>query len=277
MFLSHPKVCSPIQETLQIFNLDFRSLTYEGLKVALLSRQIDIFNQWRLESRKFVSLETKKYIDTILYDWKLKTLNDSEMIYKYENIKYNLEEIKKTRLVIKNNNALIFLTDIFLEMYPDAIFIALIRHPIALYESHKRRKTPVSTSPEKFYDYYKTMIAKMNHDSKNNLNYHIVKFEDLVSNPLGSIEILYEYSNLDFSKINKIRFKAKPHAKKDGSYGSDFNIGKHYWVEKTQIESLIDSNVNKYQMKNISKEDKNTLSRLFKNQIKDMNYSLNEL
>ena len=117
----------------------------------------------------------------------------------------------------------------------------------------------------------------MNHDSKNNVNYHIVKFEDLVSNPLGSIEILYEYSNLDFSKINKIRFKAKPHAKKDGSYGSDFNIGKHYWVEKNKTESLIDSNVNKYQIGKISKEDKNTLSSLFKNQIKDMNYCLNEL
>tara|TARA_B110000438_G_scaffold270081_1_gene286962 strand:+ start:465 stop:1298 length:834 start_codon:yes stop_codon:yes gene_type:complete len=276
MFLSHPNVCSPIQETLQIFNLDIRSFRYEGLKVALLSRQIDIFNQWRLESRKLVSLETKKYIDTILYDWKLKTLNDSEMVFKYENIKYNLEEIKKTRLVIKNNNALIYLTDIFLDMYPDAIFIALIRHPIALYESHKRRRTPVSNSPEKFYDYYNKMITKINHDAKNNINYHIVKFEDLVLNPLESIEKLYEYSNLDFSKLNKIRFKAKAHAKKDGSYGSDYDIGKHYWLEKNQTEALIDSNVNSYQMENISKKDKNILLRLFKNQIKEMNYSLNE-
>ena len=102
----------------------------------------------------------------------------------------------------KNNNALIYLTDIFLDMYPDAIFIALIRHPIALYESHKRRKTPVSTTPEKFYNYYNKMITKMSHDAKNNSNYHIIKFEDLISNPLESMEVLYQYSNLNFFRRN---------------------------------------------------------------------------
>ena len=65
------------------------------------------------------------------------------MIFKTQDIKYTKSEIEMSRLVIKNNNGLVYCTELFFDMYPDATFIALIRNPIALYESHKRRNTPL--------------------------------------------------------------------------------------------------------------------------------------
>ena len=195
MFLSHPGVCSPIQETLQIFSINLRSPRFEGMKTVFLSKQLNLFNQWYFKERKAVSCHAKKYIDDTLYNWKLKTINDCEMIYKFDDQKYNIEEIQNTRLVIKNNNGLIYLSKIFFEMYPHATFIALVRHPFALYESHKRRRTKVSMSPELFCDYYNKMVKKMISDAGNIPNYNIVRFEDLVSDPVNSMKLIYKYSN----------------------------------------------------------------------------------
>src|SRR5688572_14404209 len=138
ILLSHPDVCSPIQETLEIFRLDWRGLRNEGLKVALLSRQWTLFNQWNFQLRRPLTLQAQTYIDQTLFRWKLKTLDDSEMRYKTKNHIYTLTEVENSRLVLKNNNGVIFLSDLFAEMYPGVRFFALVRDPIPLYESHKR-------------------------------------------------------------------------------------------------------------------------------------------
>ena len=75
---------------------------------------------------------------------KLSTKVHNDMKFKYENVEYNLDEIRKSRIVIKNNNGLIYLTNLFREIYPYSIFFSLVRSPAALYESHLRRRTPVS-------------------------------------------------------------------------------------------------------------------------------------
>lgn len=273
MFLSHPGVCSPVQETLQIFSINIRSPRLEGLKTVLLSKQLYLFNQWYFEERKVVADNVKRYIDNTLYNWKLNTINDGEMIFKYEDQKYNVEEIKNTRLVIKNNNGLIYLSKLFFELYPDATFIALVRHPFALYESHKRRRTKVSISPELFCDYYKTMVKKMIADASNIPNYHLVRFEDLVSDPVNSIKLIYKYSNLNFKALKKIRFKAKPFTHQDGSYGTHYNIGQHYWVNMNEIEKMIDPNVNSSQIAMISKIEKRKILLLLKKIMEQLNYS----
>ena len=272
MFLSHPSVCSPVQETLQIFSINLRSPRFEGLRTVLLSKQLHIFNQWYFEERKLVSDDVKKYIDNTLYNWKLNTINDGEMKFKYEYQKYNIEEIQNARLVIKNNNGLIYLSKIFFEMYPDSTFIALVRHPFALYESHKRRKTKVSKSPELFCNYYNNIVKKMIVDAGNFPNYHLIRFEDLVSDPIKSIKLLYKYSNLNFKEIKKVRFKAKPFTHQDGSYGTNYKVGQHYWINMNEIEKMIDSKVNSSQIAMISKIEKRKIFLLLKKTMEQFNY-----
>ncbi len=272
MFLSHPGVCSPLQETLEIFSINIRSPKLEGLKTVFLSKQLYLFNQWYFKERKVVADNVKRYIDNTLYNRKLNTINDGEMKFKYEDQKYNIEEIQNARLVIKNNNGLAYLSKFLFEMYPDATFIALVRHPLALYESHKRRRTKVSISPELFCDYYKKMVKKMIADASNIPNYNLVKFEDLLSDPVKSIKLIYKYSNLNFKSIKKIRFKAKPFTHENGTYGTHYNIGQHYWVNMNEIEKIINPNVNSSQIAMISKVEKRKILLSLKKIMEQLNY-----
>ena len=94
-------------------------------------------------------------------------------------------------------------------MYPDTTFIGLVRHPIALYESHKRRKTPVSVSIKAFVEYYNKMTKKMIEDQDNIENYHIIKFENLLTDPIESMKKLYSWAHLDYSQLKQVEPKLK--------------------------------------------------------------------
>lgn len=270
VFQTHPDICSPITETQEIFSLGNLSLrqglqnaTFDGYLVALLSMQPKLFNLSNLSRRKGVSKFVQKYIDKTIYKWKLKTLYHKDMKYKNENEVYTLEEVKNARLVLKNNNGLVFLSDLFAEMYPNATFFALIRHPLALYESYKRRK--IVKSIEEFVDLYQKIAEKMIQDNKRLDNYHIVKFEDLLEDPLRIIKKCYKMANLAFDMIEKIRFKAKTHFQKNGRYDAGQYIpDSHYWFDLDRIYDILEPNINKYQMNRLENQEKEKLIELSK-------------
>jgi hypothetical protein len=100
-FLTHPDVCSPIAETLQIFGAGLRHATLEGYSVALLSHQWRLFDQWNYIERQPVSPLVESLIDRTFYRWKLKSLTDSEMRYKREDELYTRSEVEHARLGAK--------------------------------------------------------------------------------------------------------------------------------------------------------------------------------
>jgi hypothetical protein len=100
IFLSHPDVCSPIIETLEIFRIGLYG-KWPGYKVIMLSGQPKLFNQKYLEPRRPLNARTQEYIDGMLYEWKLKTAVDDEMCFKYEDERYTLDEVKEARLCAK--------------------------------------------------------------------------------------------------------------------------------------------------------------------------------
>jgi hypothetical protein len=250
--------------------LDTKGLTWPGVLVAWRSRQWSLFNQLNLKERKAISQSAELYIDQTFHAWKLKTITDSEMKYKYESEVYTISEVEKARLVAKNNNGTVFLSDILNKIYPDATFFGLIRHPFALYESHKRRK--ITKSVVQFSEFYKRIVTKMMHDSDKYKNYHIIKFEEIVSDLLGSISKLYKLASLEFGEIKKIRFKAKPHFQKDGKHNSPFKSGRHYWFAAENINDYIEPSINDFQARRLTDNEKNALNRLLNDQLKQLNY-----
>ena len=110
------------------------------MKTLFYTKDFRFFNQWNFRDRKKVSSKTISFIDEKLYEMKLSTKVHNDMKFKYENVEYNLDEIRKSRIVIKNNNGLIYLTNLFREIYPDSIFLSLVRSPASLYESHLREE-----------------------------------------------------------------------------------------------------------------------------------------
>ena len=260
-----------MKETLEIFKANFLSNSWAGIKLMYIAKQ-NIFDQWNFKKRKPIDSNVKKFIDEVLFEQKLKNSYDEEMIYKTQNKKYTKSEIEMSRLVIKNNNGLVYCTELFFDMYPDATFIALIRNPIALYESHKRRNTPPSKSPQVFANYYKNIFNKMKEDSKKIRNYHIVRFEDLLLNPIGSLKNLYEKSSLDFSQIEKIRLKSKPYMNKYGTHETKFIQNKHYWFSKKEIVDFLEPGVNDNQIAMLDSYDQKYIMDELNNIMDENNY-----
>lgn len=251
IFLSHPDVCSPIKETLELFRINPRkNPKWAGYKLALLSGQPLFFNQWHLKPRKEISAGTKAYIDQLLFNNKLNTLVDAEMKFKADGQLYTKAEVEKTRIALKNNNGLTYLSDAFLSIYPDATFVSLVRNPVALYESHKRRGLVKNVG--QFSRFYNTLCQRMLDDAKRLPNYYILKFEDMIGNPKGVIADLYKHAGLDITQVSQFRFKAKRFVHSDGEHRTKFEISKHYWFDADNLHEILEPKVNEYQNQRLS-------------------------
>ena len=271
LFLTHPGVCSPIHETLEIFRIDPRAPTWEGYFAAILSTQPRLFDQWHLQSRRPITNLTKEFIDKTLYRRKLRTFKDQEMRFKYDTQAYTLEEVENARLVTKNNNGLVYLKEMFADIYPEAIFFALVRDPIPLYESHKRRK--ISKSIEDFAKKYITITGRMIRDAETSNRYHLVRFEDILNDPIGSTKNIYEKADLDFQKIKKMRFRAKPHYRPDGTYGSNYQTYNHHWFDFENVYQIINPDINKYHTRQLSPQETETIRQITQERRSYFDYS----
>lgn len=260
IFLSHPDACSPIRETLEIFRTDLRDPHWEGYVVALFSGQPNLFNQWKLTSRRPVSTKMQNFIDSTLYKHKLNTLTDAEMRFKAEGQMYTRDEVESSRLVTKNNNGLSFLSDMFAKMYPDATFFALLRDPIPLYESHRRRK--ISNSPQEFASFYNRLLDRVIVDRNRFTNYQIIRFEDIIANPKELIIKLYRMANLEPDRVKKMRFRAKPHFMRNGTHGTNLPALGHYWFDFDKIFEIIEPEINRFQIERIPPAEREQVAEL---------------
>jgi len=260
IFLTHPDVCSPIRETLEIFRTSWRDPHWEGYMIAFLSGQPNLFNQWALKERRPISDRAKIFIDDTFFRYKQRTFTDKEMRFKYPEQTYTLEEVERARLVTKNNNGLSFMSDIFREMYPDSVFFALLRDPIPLYESHLRRK--ITKSPQQFAGFYNRLAARAVHDQQRFENFHIIRFEDILGDPAGMIRRLHTLANLDPDKVKRVRFAAKPHYQRDGTHGSNLPVFHHYWFEQDRIYDILEPEINGLQQEYISPVEREQVAEL---------------
>jgi hypothetical protein len=248
VLLTHPDVASPILETLTIFRIGVGGRR-EGYEAVWHTRQINFFNQRHLAPRKPISAKAQQFIDATLHQWKLKTATDIDMKYKSEAETYTLDEVVAARLVAKNNNGLTFLSDRLVDMYPDATFVALVRNPLALYESFNRVK--FIRSVDEFVTFYNRMVGKMLEDSEKYERYCFIRFEDMVANPMPTIWQIYDFAGLDREKVQKIRFKAKRHYTADGTRESALEVGRHFWFSFDEVPGFLDEDINTYHIQQL--------------------------
>jgi hypothetical protein len=246
IFLSHPNVCSPIQETLEIFRLNLlKKPKKEGYRFVALSGQPAFFNQWYLKERRPLSSKSAQFIDQVLFENKMKTLEDEEMKFKAEDIIYSKTEVEHARLVLKGNNGLTYLSSQFRNIYPESVFFSLVRNPVSLYEGHKRRG--LVKNVQQFSDFYNNLCGKMLEDASKMEGYHIVKFESVITDPENSISDLYKKAKLDITQVPQFRFKAKRFINSDGEHKTKFELRKHYWFKLEDLGEILEPNVNEYQ------------------------------
>jgi len=160
----------------------------------------------------------------------------------------------KKRLLCKNMNGIVLTTSLFEEIYPDAVFVGLVRHGLALCEGFLRR----GWKTHEIAAMYGKICSKMIRDSEEKENYIIVRFEDLIKQPSEEIKKIYSFAGLNISQVNKFRLQAKPSMKRDGTREQTF--GKYFkemqWIEMENLSSKFRPNVNENQIAQLKKKDK---------------------
>jgi hypothetical protein len=154
----------------------------------------------------------------------------------------------------KSLNGLVFLVPLLREMWPDAVFIALVRNGLAVCEgSLRRRYTADEIGTE-----YQTVVRQMVRNSETMPNYHIMRYEDMVRDTVPFIHKLYGYLGLKVEDVRKFRLEARPvmtpdgkHERMKGSYDREL-----FWYELGSIQQHFRSDVNESQIKKLSATNK---------------------
>jgi len=158
ILLSHPNICKTRGELHELFHgrrktknkikwLSFTTAIQITKYLPIMFIEMsDIFSITKFHKRKPLKKISKKIIDRVLYFEKMKAIHTNENLYKHEYIKYTNKEISSSRLLVKNLNGLIFLTENLYDLYPDAFFIGFVRNGFAVCEGHKRRGFDIEDS-----------------------------------------------------------------------------------------------------------------------------------
>ncbi len=189
-----------------------------------------VFWPYRFYSRKELSRPLERYIDLLFYGSKLAASANREGL---DAPPPRLREIARTRMLAKNVNGVAMTTDMLAKMYPKATFLALVRHGFAVCEGFVRR----GWSPERIGRLYQQVGQKISDDAQVYDNYHIVRFEDMLTEPEPFIRKLYHLAGLELDHEALFRLQAKPSMDQEGRRTLTFGKNKRE-IQCFKIEEL---------------------------------------
>ena len=263
---SHPDVCSPRGELQEVFKGKSSDPLHVRLERAsrylpiVLRERYDIFgnNPWR--PRKPLHPSSKTRIDHTLFHEKLRARKPNQNLYKRENELYTDEEILSARLLCKNLNDLVFLTEDFSSMYPDATFLALVRNGFAVCEGHVRRGSKVESIAAK----YEKACQQMIRDAEQRSNYHLLRYEDIIDDPQKAFKEILDLADLDSEQVSKVRLETKQVMTQDGQheYIKGTTEKQMFWYDLDEMAGHFKLDANENQMARLSDEQKVTVTEL---------------
>ena len=272
---SHPEVCLLSGETDEVFHSKSPELAgriirraaawpLEMLAGGELTRTTYLFD------RRPLPRLALRYLDLIFYMDKLTSPKNN---YKSEGVRYTLSEVRASRFLAKSVNGTVLVNDIFASAYPDATFIAIVRDGLALCESYTRR----GRSADKIGAMYDRVSRKMLEYSGTIESYHIVRFEDMVADPVGFMRTVYAYAGLDPAAVTKVRLQSKPVTHSDGTRKYVFGSGADREVNWFPVEDLprhIIGNANENQRLRLSDKDRDAFLGVAGGAMKELGYEI---
>jgi hypothetical protein len=255
LLLSHPMVCIATGETHRVFKggemggttwgLLRKRLCYD-LPLRIASRQ-DVFRNTLLEPRR-VPTWCDGFIDWVFHREKLRARHETHNKYKGEGEEYSDEEVARARLLTKGLNGVIHVNEVFRRMYPDAVYFGLVRSGLALCEGYTRRGVPVANIAR----IYANVAEKMLDYQESLPGFHLVRFEELIADPLGQMRDVYEKARLDISEVSRVRLQVKRVMTEDGEHrlagGGDRQV---VWYEMKDLGSHFSTDVDRIQVQRL--------------------------
>ncbi len=260
LLLSHPDVClSSAAESNKVFKgtrwdsgwrIAKKRICYD-LPIRVLTGR-DFFSS-RVAPRKPLPPFVRRYIDHILYHGRFNALIETHNLYKFDTIAYTREELASCRLLTKALNGLVYTVEMFGDMYPDAVFFGLVRNGLAVCEGCVRR----GWSAEDFARTYKSVVEKMFELNAQMPNYYIVRYEDMVANPLEFTHKIYKHAELDIKHLQRIRLQSKPIMDREGKHSLNKGYDRQvFWYDLNSLQKHIRSDTNENQIRQLSADNK---------------------
>ncbi len=255
LLAAHPEVCLLGRETQELFygksNEPARKWfdRLVGLPIILATRQ-HMFYVSNLEERNRVPSIIGRYIDWLFYRSKMNSVMNR--VKDDQGTKYTREEVQVARLLCKNTNGVIFTSKELQRIYPDAIFVSLVRNGLALCESYVRR----GSSAQEVGQMYESVCQKMIEDEASLDHYYIVHFENLLNDPISFVKDIYTKANLDLAQVRKFGLKAKSSMDNDGTRRLMFGEreGERVWVPLDRLCDHLRADVDDNQIDHLRPE-----------------------
>jgi len=279
--VSHPNVCISSGETHKVFKpgTDFdkgwpriKKQYFYDYPIRLIAGE-DLFSPKNLQLRKnHVPQFLRNYIDGILYRGRFDAMVPTHNFFQYENVPYTMEELGKCRLLTKGLNGLVFATDLFREMYPDAVFFGLVRNGFPLLEGRVRR----GQSASGFAMEFSAVTERMLQLSEEMKNFHLLRFEDLVSDPVLFLRKVYDLAGLNVGDVRKVRMLTRPITDSKGNRSITMKGGNRElaWYTFEQFRQYIRPEINTNQAKLLSREDREAFVRVAGRMMERLGYAV---
>ncbi len=267
LLASHPKIVSPRMETHEVLfgkGPRFPKLRHFALDVRFGAPYIHpekVDGHWfknigRLSPNTYgnrnINAAYRTYIARCFANILEMPTDGSLHLEKQPGKPYTAEEWRRCRVVFKSINGTLWLNRVFQEMYPDAVFINLTRDGLALTESRIRRSTYQSAA--KFGAVYQRMTAEMKRQAETLPNVHILKFEDLLQDPVRFVENLFDIVGENLCEMPSIRLRAKGHYNAAGDYVR--SEGSHVWLDRSKIFDHVNPEITQKQLEKLSDSDR---------------------
>jgi hypothetical protein len=274
---SHPDVCT-VEEVHHLFKghnladsalrILLKCVLHDAPAIALIGQ--DFFSPRLIHPRKRLSPTARRFVDRVLYSEKLRMRGSCFNRFKRENVEYTLREIADARLLGKNLDGLIYASDAFAEMYPDATFFGLVRDGLALCESHLRRNRPAAELGFR----YRVLGQKMMADRQRMPRYMLLRFEELLSEPIFCIRHIFGHAGLDQPQLRNFRMQVRRVMDADGNHrlagGNEWEV---VWLDVRELDSYFRKDVNQNQIKRLSAADRDAFLREAGDTMEALGYS----
>jgi hypothetical protein len=280
LLLSHPNVCYLSAETHKVFrggarfDLRWHSL-YRRIRYELpllLGSGDALFRPRILAPRRELSQRARRHIDWVLYREKLNARDGRHNRFVREGTAYTDSQIAQARVLCKNVNGIVMMTDNFAAMYPDATFFGLIRNGLALCEGYVRR----GIAAEDCAQMYRLLVGKMFSDASRLRNYHIVRFEDLTRDPVAAMQVLYRHARLDFEAVEKVRMQLqfRPTTSISGEHRLERSFDRQIaWYAKADLPSLFRTDIDRIQAARLSARHREAFLKIAGDTMEMLGYS----
>lgn len=222
----------------------------------ILGQVQDFFSPRLMKARKPLSRWAKRRID-----WALHTEKQRVAFARLPSLHDAAEpgaEPPVTRLLAKNIDGMIYTTSAWVEMYPGATFLGLIRNGLAVCEGHVRR----GRSAAEIGWRYRVLAERMLQDAAHLPRYRIVRFEDLVASPWRALELACAHCGLDVGQVGSIRVQNRRVMDAQGNHRlSGEREWEVRWLSPAEMDDYFQAAVDAHQIQRLTRRERDDFLR----------------